>query len=106
MGIPYVWGGESDSGVDCSGMVMRAYRNAGVYLTHSSRAQYGQGTKIPLAQAQPGDLLFYSSNGTQPGIYHVAMYLGNGMLIDGNAGRGVTIRAVWYYQIMPYAVRP
>ena len=101
-----MWGGESSSGVDCSGMVMLAYRNAGVKLTHSSRAQYGQGAKIPLAQAQPGDLIFWSRNGTQPGIYHVAIYLGNGMLIDGNAGRGVTIRAVWHFQIMPYAVCP
>ncbi|CED91304.1 NlpC/P60 family protein [Actinomyces succiniciruminis] len=106
LGIPYVWGGESDAGVDCSGMVMRAYAAAGIALPHDSRQQYGSGTKIPRAEAQPGDLLFWSYTGQQADIYHVAMYLGDGMLIDANFTPGVSIRAVWESEIMPYAVRP
>ena len=46
-GVPYVWAGESYGGVDCSGLTMLAWRAAGVYLTHSSRVQYGQGSQVP-----------------------------------------------------------
>ena len=48
IGTPYVWAGESASGLDCSGLTMVAYEAAGVYLTHSSRVQYGQGAHVPL----------------------------------------------------------
>ena len=108
LGVPYVWAGESYSGVDCSGLTMLAYQQAGVYLTHSSRVQYGQGTAIPLSEMQPGDLIFYSHDGTQAGIYHVTMYLGNGQMIEAPVpGSVVRITSVYYSGgIMPYAVRP
>ncbi|WP_240038148.1 C40 family peptidase [Actinomyces procaprae] len=107
IGVPYVWAGESYAGVDCSGLTMMSYRAAGVYLTHSSRAQYGQGTMIPLSSAQPGDLVFWSSNGTQSGIYHVAMYLGNGQMIEAPTfGYTVRVTSMRYSGVMPYAVRP
>ncbi|WP_328703749.1 MULTISPECIES: NlpC/P60 family protein [Actinomyces] len=107
MGVPYEWGGESYGGVDCSGLTMLAYRSAGVYLTHSSRVQYGQGDKVPLSQAQPGDLVFWSSNGTQSGIYHVAMYLGDGQVIEAPTfGYTVRVTSLHYAGVMPYAVRP
>ena len=105
--MPYVWGGESYNGVDCSGLVMLSYRQVGVSLYHSSRVQYGQGTKVPLSQMQPGDLIFWSKNGTQPGIYHVAMYVGDGQMIEApNFNMVVRITPVRYSKIMPYAVRP
>ncbi|WP_308652192.1 NlpC/P60 family protein, partial [uncultured Actinomyces sp.] len=107
LGVPYVWGGESYNGVDCSGLVMLSYRQVGVSLYHSSRVQYGQGTKVPLSQMQPGDLIFWSKNGTQPGIYHVAMYVGDGQMIEApNFNMVVRITPVRYSKIMPYAVRP
>lgn len=107
MGAPYVWGGESAAGMDCSGLTMLSYQAAGVYLTHSSRVQYGQGTQIPLSSAQPGDLVFWSSNGTQSGIYHVAIYLGDGQMIEAPTfGYTVTITSMRYSGAMPYAVRP
>lgn len=108
LGVPYVWAAESYSGVDCSGLTMLAYQQAGVYLTHSSRVQYGQGTAIPLSEMQPGDLIFYSHDGTQAGIYHVTMYLGNGQMIEAPVpGSVVRIASVYYSGgIMPYAVRP
>ncbi|WP_257493928.1 C40 family peptidase [Actinomyces wuliandei] len=107
IGTPYVWGGESRSGLDCSGLTMMSYREAGVYLTHSSRVQYGQGAQVPLSGAQPGDLVFWSSNGTQSGIYHVAIYLGDGMMIEAPTfGYTVRITAMRYSGAMPYAVRP
>ncbi|RJF42029.1 peptidoglycan endopeptidase [Actinomyces sp. 2119] len=107
IGTPYVWGGESRSGLDCSGLTMMSYREAGIYLTHSSRVQYGQGAQVPLSGAQPGDLVFWSSNGTQSGIYHVAIYLGDGMMIEAPTfGYTVRITAMRYSGAMPYAVRP
>lgn len=78
LGVPYVWGGASRSGVDCSGLVMLAWAAAGVYLPHYSGAQYAETVHIPLADIEPGDLLFYGYDGDQ----HVAMYIGRGLMIE------------------------
>ncbi|BDA64720.1 C40 family peptidase [Actinomyces capricornis] len=107
IGTPYVWGGESAAGLDCSGLTMMAYQAAGVSLTHSSRVQYGQGQHVPLSSAQPGDLVFWSSDGTQSGIYHVAIYLGDGQMIEAPTfGFTVTVTSMRYSGAMPTAVRP
>ncbi len=107
LGVPYVWAGESYGGVDCSGLVMLAWAQAGVSLSHSSRAQYWEGTQVPLGAVEPGDLVFWSSNGTPGGIYHVAMYLGGDTMIEAPVP-GLTVRITgmrYYGGIMPYAVR-
>jgi cell wall-associated NlpC family hydrolase len=78
IGVPYVWGGASRGGVDCSGLIMLAYAAAGIFFPHYSGAQYADTVRVPLWDIQPGDLLFYGYDGDQ----HVAMYVGNHEMIE------------------------
>lgn len=79
LGTPYVWGGTSpQTGFDCSGLVQWAYAKAGVSLPRTAAEQQTIGVQVPsLAQAQPGDLVFYGDP-----AYHAAIYAGNGMVIQ------------------------
>ena len=78
VGVPYVWGGTTPAGFDCSGLVMWAYAQVGISLPHYSGAQYASTTHISMADIQPGDLLFYGPGGSD----HVAMYVGGGSMIE------------------------
>ena len=78
MHIPYVWGGTSLSGFDCSGLTQYVYGHFGKKLKRTAAAQAAQTTRIPVSQAQPGDLLFWGEGG---GVYHVAIYVGGGSYI-------------------------
>ncbi|UJF16189.1 NlpC/P60 family protein [Jeotgalibaca sp. MA1X17-3] len=79
LGVPYVWGGSSTSGFDCSGFTAYVYREAyGVNIGGWTVPQENSGTQISVSAAQPGDLLFWGSRG---GTYHVAIYLGGGQYI-------------------------
>lgn len=95
LGNPYVWGGTSlTKGADCSGFVLSVYKKYGVSLPHSSRAQANCGTKITLAEAQPGDLIFYGNGKT---INHVAIYIGGGQVIHAsNPKTGIRISNATY----------
>ncbi len=78
IGVPYVWGGASRYGVDCSGLVMLAWAAAGVSLPHYSGAQFDDTIRIPVAALEPGDILFYGYHGDE----HESMYIGNGNMIE------------------------
>ena len=93
LGTPYVWGGASPSGFDCSGLVMYAYAQVGVSLPHSSYAQWGMGVPVSRDQLEPGDLVFFD------GLGHVGIYVGGGSFIHApHTGDVVKISSLtgWY----------
>lgn len=113
LGKPYVLGGAGPNTWDCSGLVMMAYSSQGIATGgHNVVWQYNYfgsiGRLVPLSQRQPGDILFYSSNGTASGGYHDSIYTGNGMMVEAaRPGVGVVERAVWTpSQLLPYVARP
>ena len=76
-GVPYLWGGATPAGFDCSGLVMYVYAQHGVILPHYSGAQFLMGQKVEYANLLPGDLVFFGSP-----IHHVGMYIGGGYFIE------------------------
>jgi peptidoglycan DL-endopeptidase CwlO len=75
LGVPYVWGGASPSGFDCSGLVMYVYAHLGVSLPHYTVSQWNATMPIPTSALAPGDLVFFD------GLSHVGIYIGNGQFI-------------------------
>jgi len=76
-GVPYIWGGATPSGFDCSGLVMYVFAQHGVTLPHYSGWQFLQGEKIPVDQIQPNDVVFFGSP-----VHHVGIYCGGGYFIE------------------------
>ena len=75
LGVPYVWGGETPDGFDCSGLTMYCYAKLGIQLTHYARTQYDEGKHIKKSALMPGDLVFFGPN--VEGIHHVGIYIGD-----------------------------
>lgn len=84
-GTPYAWGGTGPDSFDCSGLVQWAFGEAGVDLPRIAHDQVDQGQKVSYDNAQRGDLLYWSDGGT---AYHVAIYLGDGRMIDAPSSGG------------------
>jgi len=79
LGVPYVYGGASPSGFDCSGLAMYCYAQVGVGLSHGATDQQHASTPVPISALQPGDLVFF---GNASYSYHVGIYVGGGSMIN------------------------
>jgi cell wall-associated NlpC family hydrolase len=93
LGTPYVWGGASPGGFDCSGFVMYVFSQIGVSLPHNAAAQYGYGAPVSRDALQPGDLVFFD------GLGHVGIYVGGGSFIHApHTGDVVKVSSLsgWY----------
>lgn len=105
LGNPYVWGGTSlTNGCDCSGFAQQIFANFGYTLPRTSRQQAKAGTRIPVQEAKPGDLLFYQRESGF--IYHVMIYLGDGKVIHaGSEATGILISDFNYEKSTEFAAR-
>ena len=93
VGVPYVYGGESPSGFDCSGFSQYVFKQVGISLPRTSSEQYAAVTHISRSEAKPGDLVFFLSGGS---VYHLGIYAGGGMMYDSpKPGGAVSKRAIW-----------
>ena len=104
---PYIWGAQGPSAFDCSGLVYAAYKSAGLGYPNWSRlnaALYFVDTqRVPLSQLIPGDLLFYSFDGSVQNIHHITIYAGGGMMWEANSkGKGLLYSNIYSIQgLMP-----
>jgi peptidoglycan DL-endopeptidase CwlO len=107
LGVPYVWGATGPDAFDCSGLTQWSYAHAGITLPRVAAAQWSSGPHPSLSQLEPGDLLFWALDVTNPAsIHHVAMYIGHGLMIAApHTGENVQIQPV-YLQGFIGATRP
>jgi len=115
LGVPYSWGGGNAAGpsrgidqgagtvgFDCSGLMLYMFAGVGIKLDHYSGSQYNAGRKVPSSQMRRGDMIFYGPNASQ----HVAMYLGNGQMLEAPyTGSVVKISPVRTSGMTPYVTR-
>ena len=93
LGVPYVWGGASPAGFDCSGFIQYVFAQVGVQLPHHAASQYSYGVPVPYGEMQPGDLVFFD------GLGHAGIYIGGGQFIHSpHTGDVVKISSIsgWY----------
>jgi peptidoglycan DL-endopeptidase CwlO len=97
LGDPYRWGATGPDRFDCSGLTSAAYAAAGVGIPRVSRAQWGAGPHVAVANLLPGDLVFYGDNPADPAsIHHVGMYIGNGLMVHApHTGDVVRVASIW-----------
>ncbi|MQS15290.1 LysM peptidoglycan-binding domain-containing protein [Streptomyces kaniharaensis] len=95
VGQAYVYGGTGNGGWDCSGLTQAALRAAGVNIPRVAADQAAASTHVSLDSLQPGDLLFWSNNGKDSGVYHVAIYVGGGKYVEAaNPSAGVRMQTI------------
>lgn len=97
IGVPYVYGGSSPRGFDCSGFTSYIYRQLGVSIPRGASGQYNAGTAVSRENLQPGDLVFIANPAYTAGypVSHVGIYVGNGQYIHADSSRGVTISSLF-----------
>lgn len=97
LGTPYVYGGESPKGFDCSGFAQFLYAQAGIHIPRTSETQWESGSKVGKNQLQPGDLVFFKGSDSVGGLPgHVGVYIGDGMMIDApHTGARVRVESVY-----------
>jgi len=90
IGTPYVYGGTTRSGTDCSGFLQSVYRNAlGISIPRSTREQSEYCANVKADNLEAGDLVFFNSNGRKGKVSHVGLYVGNGKIVHASSSRGV-----------------
>lgn len=100
LGVPYMWGGDSSHGLDCSGLVQLTYRSFGVELPRLSADQLRAGRPTAYGSLQPGDLIGWDINSRNNGADHIAVYAGNGRIVEApRPGLSVRTRALSQHEI-------
>ena len=92
IGVPYVYGGTTTSGLDCSGYTQLVFKQLGIKLNRTSSGQYSQGTAVAKSNLQVGDLVFYNTSGK--GVSHVGIYVGNNKFAHSATSTGVTVTSM------------